>query len=76
MNNLGFIYIKFSFCYLPVSMRAGSSVRLLVFRILLHRTLRLKPSFISSNSVLILLVLVGSSIVCRTSVIVVGCRAP
>ena len=56
-----------------VSTRAGSAARLLVFRTPLHWRLSLKPSFTSSNSVL---VLAGSSIACRTSALVAGCRAP
>ena len=57
-------------------MHAGSAARLLVFGILSHWKFSLKPSFTSSNSILVLLVLFGSSIGCRTSALVAGCHAP
>jgi hypothetical protein len=57
---------------LLVSTRAGSAVRLLVFRTPLHWRLSLKPSFTFSNYVLVQLVLVGSSIARRTSALVPG----
>lgn len=52
------------------------AARPVVFRTLLHWRLRLTPSFTSSNSILVLLVLFGSSIGCRTSALVAGCHAP
>jgi len=59
-----------------VNERADLAARLLVFGTPLHWRLSLKPSFTSSNLILVLLLLAGSSIACRTSALVAGCCAP
>jgi hypothetical protein len=68
----GFCLDQVSLCYLPVNARAGLAAYLLVFRTPIHWRLSLKPSFTSSNSVL---VLASSLIDCRTNALVAGCRA-
>jgi hypothetical protein len=61
---------------LLVNACADPAARLLVFGTPLHWRLSLKPLFTSSNSVVVLLVLAGSSIACRTSALVADYRAP
>jgi hypothetical protein len=61
-EQIGFCLDQVSLCYLPVNVRAGSATHLLVFGNPRHWRLSLKPSFTSSNSVLVC----DSSIACRT----------
>jgi hypothetical protein len=56
-EQIGFCLDQVSLRYLPVNARAGSAARLLVFGTPRHWRLSLKPSFTSSNSVLVLLFL-------------------
>jgi hypothetical protein len=57
---------------LLVSARAGSVACLLVFGTPPYWSLIFKLTFTYDNSVLVLLVLASSSIVCRTSALVAG----
>jgi hypothetical protein len=56
-EQIEFCLDQVSLCYLPVNARAGSAARLLIFRTPRHWRLSLKPSFTSSNIVLVLLFL-------------------
>jgi hypothetical protein len=57
LEQIGFCLDQVSLRYLPVNARARSAARLLVFGTPRHWRLSLKPSFTSSNSVLVLLFL-------------------